>query len=467
MRSAAGHAEDLGRQRAIAGRLLLSALREQDVAREAVEASNRLKFLADASRALSMSLDERATRDTVRRLILPRAGTWCIVDVVETDGAIVRLDVVHSDPEVQALARTLEPLWPSAKIDSTGTAGAKRSDLSVVVTAEAGAGLVLAGHGTENLRILRRIGFGSMLVVPLIVRARVQGAITFISRAGEEPFTPDETALAVDLASRCAMALDNARMYREAEALRLAAESANKAKSRFLGAVSHELRTPLNAIGGYAQLMAMGIQGAVTTDQSRALARIMANQQHLLKLITEILDFTRVESGRVAFNYRAVSLRAGLVEVSELLEAVAAEKHVTLVLPSGTDDAVAWADPDRVRQILINLVMNAVKYMPREGGTITLDCATEGDVACASVEDTGAGIPPSKLESIFEPFVQLSAELSDRRGGVGLGLPISRDLAHSMGGRISVVSSVGVGSRFTLHLPVDAPVSPLPVASDD
>ena len=466
MRSAAGHAKDVTRQRAIAGRLVLSALREQDIAREAVDASNRLKFLADASRALSLSLDETATRDTVRRLVLPRPGTWCIVDVVETSGAIVRLEVVHADPEVQALARTLEPLWPSARIDTTGIAGPRRSDLSVVVTAEAGAGLVLAGHGTENLRILRRIGFGSMLVVPLIVRARVQGAITFISRAGDAPFTTDETSLAVDLASRCAMALDNARLYREAEALRTAAEDANKAKSRFLGAVSHELRTPLNAIGGYAELLSMGIHGAVTAEQSRAITRILANQQHLLKLISEILDFTRAESGRVEFHYRAVSLRAALVEVAELLEAVVADKQVSVVVTSGADAAVAWADPDRVRQILINLVMNAVKYSPRGGGPITLDCATEGDVACASVADTGSGIPPNKLESIFEPFVQLSAELSDRRGGVGLGLPISRDLAHSMGGKISVVSAVGVGSRFTLHLPVNAPDLTTPVASD-
>ena len=126
---------------------------------------------------------------------------------------------------------------------------------------------VRAAHGEANLRILREIGFGSLLIVPLIVRARVRGAITFVSPEGDPPFSPDEIGLAIDLAARCAMALDNARLYHEADALRLAAEAANRSKSQFLGIMSHELRTPLNAIGGFAELLELGIQGPVTEKQ--------------------------------------------------------------------------------------------------------------------------------------------------------------------------------------------------------
>jgi signal transduction histidine kinase len=447
------------RQRAIAERLLLGALREQDVARDAVGASDRAQYLAKASRDLSMSLDEDATRDTVRRLALPRPGTWCIVDVVESNGAIHRLAVVHPDPAKQDLAEKLQEQWPGKKSDTMSAASVVHARRPTVVTHESGAALMLAAHGEENLRILREIGFGSLLAVPLIVRARVQGAITFISREGDPPFTSEEIALAVDVAARCAMALDNARLYREADALRLAAELANTSKSEFLGSMSHELRTPLNAIGGFAELIDMGIQGPVTDEQHVALARIKVNQQHLLMLITEILNFVRVESGRMEYHNAEVSLKQALADVAEMLSGAITEKALTVVNEGCDSAAIAWADPDRVRQILVNLVMNSVKYTPQNGGSITLTCAVAGDTVLARVADTGPGIPSEKLESIFEPFVQLTSGLADRRGGVGLGLAISRDLAQAMSGDLIAESTVGVGSRFTLTLPLARPAS--------
>jgi signal transduction histidine kinase len=442
------------RQRQIAERLLLGALREQDVAREAEVASARAQYLAKTSRDLSMSLDESATRDTIRRLTLPRPGTWCIVDVLESNGAIHRLAVVHPDPAKQALAQKLEAQWPVARGDSTGTVDALRAARPEIITNESREALMLAAHGPENLRLLREIGFGSLLVVPLIVRASVRGAITFVSQQGDPPFTRDETALAVDVGARCALALDNARLYREADALRLAAELANKSKSEFLGAMSHELRTPLNAIGGFAELIDLGIQGPVTEKQRDSLARIRTNQAHLLGLITEILNFVRIESGRMEYRNVGISMTHALADVSAMLSAVIGEKGLVLQLSGGEAIVMAWADPDRVRQILVNLLTNAVKYTPQNGGTITLSCEVAGDMVLAHVADTGPGIPPEKLGSIFEPFVQLTAGLADRRGGVGLGLAISRDLARAMDGDLIVESTVGVGSRFTLLLPL-------------
>jgi K+-sensing histidine kinase KdpD len=261
------------RQRAIAERLLLTALREQDEARTARQASERANFLARASRDLSQSLDEDATRNTVRRLALPRPGSWCIVDLVESNGAMHRLSVVHPDPARHALARQLERRWPAGMINALSPTSVLRSGRPALITREPDAGL-LTGYDTESLGILEEIGFGSMLATPLVVRGRVLGAITFISRGGDSPFTPDEIALAVDLAGRCALALDNARLYRETNALRLGAEMASQSKSEFLGSVGHELRTPLNVIGGYAELLQMGTQGPVTEKQQIALTRI-------------------------------------------------------------------------------------------------------------------------------------------------------------------------------------------------
>jgi signal transduction histidine kinase len=416
-------------QRTLAGRLLLGALREQDVARSAVRASDQANYLARVSRELSGSIDDGATRDAIRHVTLPRAGTWSIVDVVETDGAITRLPVVHPDPAKQLLARTLAPVAGEA------------------------AALMLASHDEANLAILREIGFGALLVVPLIVRARLQGTITFVSRAGDEPYTPEEIALAMDVGSRCAMALDNASMYREADALRRAAQAANISKSQFLSRMSHELRTPLNAIGGFAELMDMGIQGPVTEVQHLGLIRIMANQQHLLSLISDILNFASIEAGRVEYRWSEVPLEPLIGEVSAMLSGSIVAKNLVFQGPDPDAGVVAWADPDRVKQILINLLMNAVKYMGVNGGTITVTSGVVGELAVALVEDSGPGIPAEKLESIFEPFVQLTSGRTERQGGIGLGLAISRDLARAMGGDLTVESTVGVGSAFTLSLP--------------
>ena len=200
----------------------------------------------------------------------------------------------------------------------------------------------------------------------------------------------------------------------------------------------------------------MGISGPVTEKQHEALARVKSNQEHLLALITEILDFARVEGGRVHYDSSDVPIGPLLADVARMLSATITDKGLTLDGPRCASNVVVWADPDRVRQILVNLVMNAVKYTPA-GGTISLECTVEGDHAIARISDTGPGISPDKLATIFEPFVQLSAGLADRRGGVGLGLTISRDLARAMGGDLTVESTVGVGSRFTVVLPVRRP----------
>jgi signal transduction histidine kinase len=444
----------MARQRAIAERLLLGALREQDTARNALEASRRSTFLASASRDLAMSLDEDQTREIVQRRTLPREGTWCIVDLIESNGGIHRLAVVHPDPAKQELARSLADHWQPAPDDPFGAPIVTRLGHGepVVITQDSGDALVAAAHGPENLATLRRLGFGTLLVVPLVVRARVLGAITFVTREGDGPFSSEEITLASDLADRCAMALDNARLYREADGLREFADEANRAKGTFLGNMSHELRTPLNAIGGYAELLEMGLRGPVTPEQRADLARIRQNQQHLLALLTEILNFVRTESGRMEYHFTEVPVQSALNDVAEMLDGAIKNRKLALLRPPAHGDAVVWADPNRVRQILMNLVMNAVKYTPVGGGYITLSSTVLRETVVIQVSDVGPGIPPEKLEAIFEPFVQLASGLTNRQGGVGLGLAISRDLARAMNGDLTVESTVGIGSRFTLTL---------------
>ena len=441
----------------LTGRLLIGALQEQDAALAAEAASTRAQFLARVSRDLALSLDEDATRETMRRVALPRRGSWSIVDLVESDGVIHRLPVVHPDPDKQELALKLEQLWPSG-----GALAPPRSPTPqpMILSQLSGATLVNATHGEESLQLLREIGFEYLLVVPLIVRAHVLGALLFVCPRGDPEFTPEEIALAVDVAARCALALENARLYREADTLRAAAEQANQSKSQFLRSMSHELRTPLNAIGGFAELMALGIQGPITEEQRQSLERIRVNQQHLLAMITEVLSFAQLETGRLEFHFGEVPLPPALAGVADMLSIAISAADMTVVGPDCDGDIVAWADPDRVRQILLNLVSNALKYGRAPNGTITLACARTGDLVTASVADSGPGIAPEKLAAIFEPFVQLAAGVNDRHEGVGLGLAISRDLARGMQGDLAVESTLGKGTRFTLTLP-RAPREPI------
>jgi len=183
------------------------------------------------------------------------------------------------------------------------------------------------------------------------------------------------------------------------------------------------------------------------------LERIRHNQVHLHTLISEMLTFARNEHGRLEYNCAEVSAHAALHEVADMLHGAAEERRVVMVHPRPAPDVLVWADAERVRQILLNLVMNAVKYAKAATGKITLSVTATSDVVALHVADTGPGIPPEKLQAIFDPFVQLATGLANRRGGVGLGLAISRDLARGMNGELTVTSTLGVGSRFTLELP--------------
>jgi signal transduction histidine kinase len=238
----------------------------------------------------------------------------------------------------------------------------------------------------------------------------------------------------------------------EARAARTEVETANKAKSEFLTIMSHELRTPLNAIGGYAELLELGIRGPVTAQQRHDLQRIQVSQQHLLGLINQILNYAKLEAGTVQYDVSDVRVREVVTDAAALISPQAGAKGLTLTVHDEPAELAVRADADKVRQIMLNLLSNAVKYTNR-GGHIAIESAKRRANVGISVHDTGLGVPPDKLEAIFEPFVQVGRSLNRPGEGTGLGLAISRDLARWMGGDLAVESRVGVGSTFTLTLP--------------
>ena len=230
------------------------------------------------------------------------------------------------------------------------------------------------------------------------------------------------------------------------------AEAANVAKGEFLAVMSHELRTPLNAIGGYAELVEMGVRGPVTDLQREDLTRIRQSQRHLLGLINQVLDYTRVDTGTLHYDIADIHVADVLVIVEALIVPQVRARELSCLFTVCDPALLVRADPEKVRQILLNVLTNAIKFTDAGGHITVVYGKVLGGVSIA-VTDTGVGIEADKLESIFEPFVQLDAKLTRRRDGVGLGLAISRDLARGMGGNLTVKSERGVGSTFTLTLP--------------
>jgi PAS domain S-box-containing protein len=414
-------------------------------------------LLAEASRALSASLDYAATLRAVAEAAVPALGDWCAVDVVLNPGAdgppdVERVAIFHRDAAQLALAEEFTALYPTDWSGEQGSAGVLKTGTPMLVPRVTDEMLAAGARDAEHLAMMRLLQFSAIISVPLVARGRTLGVLTLCMTESGRGYDEADLRVAEDLAHRAAIAVDNARLFRDAERARAEAEAANLAKSEFLAVMSHELRTPLNAIGGYTELLAMGIRGAVTPEQATDLERIRRSQQHLLGLINEVLNYAKLETGTVHYDIGDVDAPAAVAEVEALVLPQAQARRHTLLTECDAG-VVVRADPEKLRQVLLNVVSNAVRFTP-EGGRITIGARTRGDsVAEITVADTGIGIAEDKLEAIFEPFVQVGRGLNTPGEGTGLGLAISRDLARGMGGDLVARSTPGVGSLFTLTLP--------------
>ena len=436
-------------RRQLAERLLMGALREQKAGDAALASEARALFLANAGKRITESITVDVVRGAISELRLPGTADWCIVDIIDGEGAMRRLAIAHPDTRMHEWARRLDRHWsPPRPGDHFGLGAVMETAEPVVVTDNVQEAIAVVSHDLDELE---SPPVRSLLTVPMVHRGRVLGAITFVGTEREAPFAPEEIDLARGLADRSATALENARLLARAVELRTEAQEASAAKLHLLANVSHELRTPLHMIMAYLNLLETEAHGPVTAAQRADLARIREGENQLLLITKDLLDYLKFQSGHVVLRSIDVPAREALVGALTLFEPLLTEKDLESRVGSCGRSLTVRGDPDRVRQILTNLIANAIKFT-RAGGVIGVECdVTEGAVHIR-VWDTGIGIPPGRLEAIFDPFVQVEAATTGTERGVGLGLPISRDLARAMQGDLTV-EVLDPGSCFTLTLP--------------
>ena len=436
--------DDAGQPRGAIGAFL-------DVTRRR-RASEAQRFLGDATHLLAGSLIPERTLSHLARLAVPAMADWSMLDMITDDGVSIRVGQAHRDPERQRLMESRLAATPPGLAGPPAPgriAEIVRHGAPVLVanaTLEAFAGL---GYSAEQVEVVRSYGLASMMYVPIVVRGQVKGGFCWGRNDRRARYDDDDVALAVEVARRASSAIENARLYAEAQ-------TANRLKDEFVATLSHELRTPLNALLGWIELLRS--HRLSPEREQEALEAIERTARLQAQITNDLVDVSKAVSGKFRLNPREVDSGEIVRNVSEAFRLAAESKGVRLVVAIPTDLPMVLVDPDRLQQIAFNLVANAVKFTAV--GSVEVSVRTDSGWLELSVRDTGIGIQPAFLPYVFDRFRQADGSVTREFGGLGLGLSIVRALVELHGGTVAVRSDgQGRGSTFSVWLPM-APLAP-------
>ena len=450
--------EDISLARALAHRAVLALdkarlFSEAQRARAAAEqeslvrraAEERQRFLAEASRVLSSSLDAQEILRNLARLVVPRLSDGCVVDFMEAGQVAERVASVHQAPELAELAWELAEQYPPSPDWPVGIPRVLRTGISERLAVVRDSDLDALSESPGHRRKLGELRLESILTVPLWVRARVVGAVTLVHSESGRHFSRADQAVAEDLAGRAGLAVENARLYADLQ-------EEDRRKDEFLAMLAHELRNPLAPVQVAVQLLQQG-KGSAASDH-HAHEVIARQTRHMARLVDDLLDLSRITRGKIELRRERVDLHALIRRATDLAQPqVLAKRHQLVVELS---DGPMWidADPVRIEQVLANLINNAAKYTD-PGGVVTVQASRLGGGLELVVRDTGIGIAPEMLAGIFELFVQEKRASDRSQGGLGIGLTLVKQLVELHGGVVSAHSEgFGKGSEFRVRLPV-------------
>jgi signal transduction histidine kinase/CheY-like chemotaxis protein len=413
-----------------------------------------LEFLADAGQLLSTSLDFRSTLTRLLGLLVPRLADWCVIHLEgETPD---EMPIAHVDASKIEVLREIYRRFPLPADSPYGFPYVLRTGQPQLVSRVDPAALEASARSAEHLELLRQIAACSWLMVPLRVQGELFGALTLAYSVSGRHYESSDLVLATDLSRRAAIAIDNARLYALSQRERSRVEAATRAKDEFVAMVSHELRTPLNAILGWVRLM----RGSSMDESKRAHAFevIERNAEAQSQLVSDLLDISRIMTGKIRLNPAQMDL-ANLVDMTiEGVRPAAQAKRIQIDAELERN-TVLRADPDRLQQVIWNLLVNAVKFTPK-GGRVRVSVRRKDSDLEIEVHDNGEGIPGSFLPHLFESFRQSDSGAARPHGGLGIGLSISRHLVELHGGSIEASSGgPGQGSTFRVRLPISPVVS--------
>jgi PAS domain S-box-containing protein len=421
---------------------------------QAEAAEQRARFLAEASALLATSLDYTTTLQSLAQLVVPRLADLCVVFFADTNSTIRRLAVAHIDPAQEARLRSLQthaPIdlhgpHPAAQVIRTGQSTFNPEIAQATIDAEV--------QNDDEQRLAHTLIPASHIIVPMIARQQVLGAISFGMRESQRTYSLADLAMAEDLAHRAALATDNARLYQFAQ-------DALQVRDSFLSIAAHELKTPLAALLGNTQLLKRRIQsGATINERHLRPVQVIADQaSRLHKLILTLLDLSRIQTGQLVIEQVPVDLSTLVRRVVNEVQPTH-EQH-TIICTAPDQPLIVHGDALRLEQVVQNLIANAIKYSP-DGGPVTVEVARQHTTVCVAVTDRGIGIPESELPQLFELFYRASNTADRFVSGMGIGLAVIKEIVTLHGGMVHVHSVEGSGSTFTVNLPLQEPQSARP-----
>ena len=410
------------------------------------------RYLAQATAALSTSLDYHAMLDTLAGLLAPGLGDWCTIHLLE-NGSLEQVSVVHAQPEKVRFAREMAAKYPPTSDTPDGAYEVVRTGKPKLYGDVPDVLLVQHARDEEHLRMGRDVGVKSVIIAPLRVRDRILGTLTLVSTDSARRYDEHDVSLLEELGRRAGSAVENAQLYARAQEAARRAEEASRVKDEFLATVSHELRTPLNAILGWSSLL---LQRNPESGLVKGLEVIHRNARTQAKIIEDILDVSRIITGKLRLEPRPSDLAQIVRDALEVIRPSALAKRIHVEFTPPEEVCLLVADPERLQQVVWNLLSNAVKFT-EPGGTIRSSIRNESSRLVLEVSDTGRGIAPEFLPFVFDRFKQADSSTTRRVGGLGLGLAIVRHIVELHGGQVHAESrGPGHGATFTIALPIRA-----------